>query len=65
LQVVDSHLFKFTPSMDCYVAGHFYIALHILLVLICAVPKDIGLLLNHLLPPLYALRIGLFILSNK
>jgi hypothetical protein len=49
MQVIDRHLFKFKPSMDGYVAGHFNISLHILLVLICAVPKGIGLLLNHFL----------------
>jgi hypothetical protein len=35
--------------MDGYVAGHFNISRLILLVLICAVPMGIGLLLNHLL----------------
>lgn len=65
MQVVDRHLFKYMPSIDCYVAGHFNISLHILLVLICAVPKGIGLLPNNILPPLYAIRIDLFILSNK
>ena len=47
MQVVDRPLFKFKPSMGSYVAGHFNISLHILLVLMCAVPKDIGLLLNN------------------
>jgi len=49
MQVVDRLLFKFKPSMDGCVAGHFNISLHVLSVLICAVPKGIGLLLNHFL----------------
>jgi hypothetical protein len=55
MQVVDRHLFKFKPSMDGYVADHFNISLHILLVLVCAVPKDI---LNHFFPPLYAIYLS-------
>jgi hypothetical protein len=64
MQIVDRPLFKFKPSVDGYVAGHFSISFHVLLVLICAVPKDIGLLLNKSLPPIYTIWIGLFIYST-
>jgi len=42
MQGVDRPLFKFKPFMGGYVAGHFNISLQLLLVLMCAVPKENG-----------------------